>query len=71
MSGSREAFLGRQPIVGREGELIGYELLYRAEIPKNVTINEAIEIAKKFGSEESPAFVNGILDEIARELPEK
>ena len=30
MSGSREAFLGRQPIVGREGELIGYELLYRA-----------------------------------------
>lgn len=30
MSGSREAFLGRQPIVGRDGELIGYELLYRA-----------------------------------------
>lgn len=51
--------------------LAAYELIYRADIPKNVTINEAIEIAKKFGSEESPAFVNGILDEISRSLPEK
>jgi N utilization substance protein B len=51
--------------------LASYELIYREDIPKNVTINEAIEIAKKFGSEESPAFVNGILDEIARTLPEK
>jgi N utilization substance protein B len=48
--------------------LAAYELLFRTDIPKNVTINEAIEIAKKFGSEESPAFVNGILDEIARNL---
>lgn len=46
-----------------------YELLYRTDIPKNVTINEAIEVAKKFGTEESPAFVNGILDEIASNLP--
>lgn len=51
--------------------LAAYELIYREDIPKNVTINEAIEIAKKFGSEESPAFVNGILDEIARTLPNK
>lgn len=51
--------------------LAAYELLYRADIPRNVTINEAIEIAKKFGSAESPAFVNGILDEISRGLPEK
>jgi len=51
--------------------LAAYELLFRADIPKNVTINEAIEIAKKFGTEESPAFVNGIVDEIARSLPEK
>ena len=51
--------------------LAAYELIYREDIPKNVTINEAIEIAKKFGSEESPAFVNGILDEIARTLPDK
>ena len=48
-----------------------YELLYRPDIPKNVTINEAIEIAKKFGADESPAFVNGILDEFASRLPDK
>lgn len=44
-----------------------FELLYRPEIPKNVTINEAVEIGKKFGSEDSGAFVNGILDRIARD----
>lgn len=48
-----------------------YELLFRGDIPKNVTINEAIEVAKKFGTEESPAFINGILDEIGSALPEK
>jgi N utilization substance protein B len=51
--------------------MAAYELLFRDDIPRNVTINEAIEVAKKFGSEESPAFVNGILDEIARSLPDK
>lgn len=48
-----------------------YELAYLGDIPRNVTINEAIEIAKKFGSEDSPSFVNGILDELAAGLPEK
>ena len=48
-----------------------YELLFRSDIPKNVTINEAIEVAKKFGTEDSPAFINGILDEIAASLPDK
>jgi len=48
-----------------------YELLYRSDIPKNVTINEAIEVAKKFGTEDSPSFVNGILDEIATGLTSK
>ncbi|RNC68613.1 MAG: transcription antitermination factor NusB [Desulfuromonadales bacterium] len=48
-----------------------FELLYRDDIPKNVTINEAIEVAKKYGTEESPGFVNGILDEIASTLPDK
>jgi len=42
-----------------------FELLYLDEIPAKVTINEAIEIAKRFGSEESGAFVNGILDRIS------
>ena len=48
-----------------------YELLFRSDIPKVVTINEAIEVAKKFGNEDAPAFVNGILDEVASELGEK
>ncbi len=45
--------------------LATYEIRYRTDIPVKVSINEAIEIAKKFGSLESPAFVNGILDRIA------
>ena len=44
--------------------LAAYELMFRADIPKKVSINEAIEIARKFGDKESPSFVNGILDEI-------
>jgi transcription antitermination protein NusB len=48
-----------------------YELLYRSDIPKNVTMNEAIEVAKKFGAEDSASFVNGILDEIASSVTDK
>jgi transcription antitermination protein NusB len=43
-----------------------YEILYRIDIPSSVTINEAIEIAKKYGTDESGSFVNGILDSVAR-----
>ena len=43
-----------------------YEILYRIDIPTSVTINEAIEIAKKFGTDDSGSFVNGILDSVAR-----
>jgi N utilization substance protein B len=43
-----------------------YELLHGPELPAAVVINEAVEIARRFGSETSAAFVNGILDEIAR-----
>ncbi len=43
-----------------------YELVYCDDIPKEVVLNEAIEIAKVFGTEESSAFVNGILDRISR-----
>jgi transcription antitermination protein NusB len=42
-----------------------YELLCRHEVPARVAIDEAIEIAKRFGSDESPTFVNGVLDHIA------
>jgi N utilization substance protein B len=38
-----------------------YELLFEAEIPPKVAINEAVELAKMFGSESSPRFVNGVL----------
>lgn len=40
------------------------ELLYFDDIPPKVTINEALEIAKKFGGEDSPRFINGVLDAI-------
>jgi transcription antitermination protein NusB len=47
-----------------------YEILRRADVPIRVTLNEAIELGKKFGSEESSAFVNGVLDRIAHmDLP--
>jgi N utilization substance protein B len=39
-----------------------YEMLYCPDIPSKVSINEAIDIGKKFGTEQSPAFINGILD---------
>ena len=45
-----------------------YEMLYCTDVPPVVSINEAIEIAKKFGSEESGRFVNGILDRLRGEL---
>ena len=44
--------------------LAAYELMFRPDIPKKVSINEAIEIVRRYGDKESPAFVNGILDEI-------
>ena len=42
-----------------------YELLHADDIPVRVTLNEAVELAKHFGDEDSPAFVNGVLDRIA------
>ena len=44
------------------------EFHYCADIPSRVTLNESIEIAKKFGSEESGSFINGVLDKIAKKL---
>jgi transcription antitermination protein NusB len=48
--------------------LATYELLKRPEVPRRVTLNEAVELAKRFGDENSPAFVNGVLDRIASDL---
>ncbi len=41
-----------------------YEILYLSSIPPAVTINEAVELGKTFGTEESGAFINGILDKV-------
>lgn len=44
-----------------------WELLHSSEVPRAVVLDEAVELAKEFGSEESPAFVNGVLAAIADE----
>ncbi len=43
-----------------------YELIFDEAIPEGVAINEAVELAKQFGGDESPSFINGILGEIAK-----
>lgn len=44
-----------------------YEIIYRDDIPDSVAINEAIELAKKYSTDESGGFVNGVLGKIVRE----
>ncbi|NIQ93926.1 MAG: transcription antitermination factor NusB [Desulfuromonadales bacterium] len=51
--------------------LASYELLYCPETPASVVLNEAVELAKRFGTKESPSFVNGILDKVARVRSER
>ncbi|MFO7811506.1 MAG: transcription antitermination factor NusB [Pelovirga sp.] len=46
--------------------LATYELQFLSDIPAAVTLNEAIEIAKRYGTKESPTFINGLLDKIAQ-----
>ena len=48
-----------------------FELLYCEEIPPKVTINEAIDLGKRFGSEDSGSFINGILDRVQNEAIKK
>jgi N utilization substance protein B len=49
-----------------------YEILHREDIPAEVTLNECIEMAKRYGSEDSASFVNGILDQIRKDsAPQK
>ena len=42
-----------------------YEMVYRSDIPFNISINEAVELAKKYEDEKAPSFINGILNAIA------
>ena len=57
--------LERMSMVDRNILRLGIcELLFESSTPPKVVINESVEIAKKFGSEDSPDFINGILDKI-------
>lgn len=60
--------VSRMPVVDRNVLRIGaYELLHGEGVPPKVAINEAVELAKKFGSADSGRFVNAILDRINRD----
>jgi len=52
-------------------QLATWELLYRSGVPPKVIINEAIELAKEYGGETSPSFVNGVLGTIYKEITKK
>ncbi len=59
--------LERMAIVDRNiMRLASYEIIFRDDIPPIVSIDEAIEIAKKYSSSESSSFINGILDKISK-----
>ena len=45
-----------------------FEILYKPDIPKKVSLNEALELSKIFGGKESPAFINGILDQVEKKI---
>ena len=58
--------LKRMAVVDRNILRLGcYELLFRTDIPPKVSINEAVELAKAFGGESSPKFVNGVLGAVS------
>ena len=60
--------LERMPMVDRNLLRLGFvELLYREDIPSNVTINEYVELAKAFSTEDSGKFVNGVLGRLYRD----
>jgi len=45
-----------------------FELMYCADIPAKVILNEAVELGKKFGSEKTGPFINGILDKVSHQI---
>ncbi|MDD5136174.1 MAG: transcription antitermination factor NusB [Candidatus Omnitrophica bacterium] len=64
--------LNRMAVIDRNIlRFAAYELLFIDEIPPKVTINEAIDIAKRYGDSESGKFVNGILDKINKDIAKK
>lgn len=66
---SRNWKLSRMDRVDRSILRLGiFELLAQPEVPAPVILSEAVELAKEFGAPDSPAFINGLLDKIAREF---
>jgi N utilization substance protein B len=64
--------LDRMTVIDRNILRMGTcELLFNFSTPPKVVINEAIEIAKKYGNEDSPEFINGILDKVYNEIGQK
>lgn len=65
--------ISRMPVIDRAILRIGaFELLYMHDVPPRVTINEGVELAKKYSTEKSGAFVNGVLDKVFQtHCPEK
>lgn len=64
--------MDRMPIVDRSLlRLAAYEMCYVHDVPVSVSINEAVNLAKEFGGDDSPRFVNGILGRIAIQLEEE
>jgi N utilization substance protein B len=65
-SASRRWEVARMPVVDRNIMRVGAaQLMYMPDIPPKVAIDEAVELAKIYGGPESPAFVNGVLDNVA------
>jgi N utilization substance protein B len=61
--------LERMARIDRNALRLGtYELLTRTDVPRAVVLDEAVELAKRFGGDESSKFVNGVLDRIADDL---
>ena len=64
--------LDRMTVIDRNILRMGTcELLFNFSTPPKVVINEAIDIAKKYGNEDSPEFINGILDKVYKEIGQK
>ena len=69
VSASENWALDRMPMVDRALlRLSTYEMRYVKDVPVSVSINEAVNLAKEFGGDDSPRFINGILGRIATQL---
>jgi N utilization substance protein B len=58
----------RQPPVDRAILRLAHHEMTRGHAPVKVAINEAVELAKRYGSEQSPLFINGVLDKLAKRI---